>query len=84
MTFIHSLDVYTDVHNVRFLFINLGSLFRDDLNNSAPVAGAATTKGSASSSSSSSSPLQLFVKAKKKINEIYTEVRAEDNLCTFS
>ena len=67
----HSLDDLL-MYTIFYWFVNHGSLFRDDLNNSAPVAGAATSKGSASSSSSS--PLQLFVKAKKKINEIYTEV----------
>ena len=67
------LSIFTFTCNINFIVKYLCT-FRDDLNNSAPVAGAATTsKGSASSPSSS--PLQLFVKAKKKINEIYTEVR---------
>ena len=60
------------LHNFGTVFIHQ-NLFRDDLNNSAPIAGAPAA--SSKTSATSSSPLQLFVKAKKKINEIYTEVR---------
>ena len=62
------------LHNFGTVFLH-PNLFRDDLNNSAPIAGAAAASSKTSATSSSSSPLQLFVKAKKKINEIYTEVR---------
>lgn len=52
--------------------------FREDLNSSAPSMGAAakvTNAGSSpTSTTSSSSPLQLFTRAKKKINDIYAEV----------